>query len=127
MNLLGIDYGQKRIGLAWVQESLGVVLPFGQIVNKELGKTNEELINIIRTEKIDKLIIGLPLSEEGEENLNTERVRKFAQEIHEVTSLPFEFVDERFTTHEAMSMEGEASLDEKSAMLILQSFIEREK
>jgi len=119
MNILGVDYGTKRIGLAWVQSGLDVVLPFGVVRNLD------ELVQTIKKEKIDKVVFGLPLDlETMEENFNTRRIRKFADEVKKATNLEIEFADERLTTAEAMQMGGEATLDEKAAMLILQTYLE---
>ena len=60
---------------------------------------------------------------EGEENKNTERIRKFGNELEKRSEKPLEFFDERFTTKEAASMGGDSSLDEKSAMLVLQDYL----
>ncbi len=125
MNILAIDYGQKRIGLAWMQEGLDVILPFGVIrVDGSSQNPYQELIDVIKNERIGKVIIGLPLGAEGEETPNTKRVREFAQHIEKSTSVPIIFIDERYTTHEAGRMGGIASADEKSAMLILESYNE---
>ncbi len=125
MNILALDYGKKRIGLAWCQESLGVVLPYGVIANNEAGIVNKELVTLIKDEKIDKLVIGLPVDVETRgENANTKKIRIFADALKKATGLPVEFIDESFTTHEAKEMGGEASLDEKSAMLILQEYLD---
>ena len=121
MNLLAIDYGDKRIGLAWAQTGLDVILPYGLI---EGGV--KELTSLIKKEHIDKLVIGLPIGlESQEENMNTKKVRKFADKLKKETNLPIEFVDERFSSAQADSMGGETSRDEKSAMVILQSYLDR--
>lgn len=122
MNLLGIDYGTKRIGLAWVQVGLDVVLPFGVIETKNWKK---EISELVKKEKISKIVVGLPFGLEGEENENTKRIRLFAKELGDVASIPVEHIDESFTTHEAHSMGGGASADEKAAMLILQSYLNK--
>jgi putative Holliday junction resolvase len=119
MNILAIDYGKKRIGLAWCQKELGVVLPYGVIEGKE------ELVELIKTEKIDKLIVGLPLGLDGKENENTKRVREFASEIEKTAMVSVEFVDERFSSHQADRMGGEASRDEKAAMILLEAWLEK--
>lgn len=120
MNILGVDYGKKRTGLAWVQPGLDVVLPFGVVGNLE------ELVKVVKTEKIDKVIFGLPLHlETMEENFNTRRIRKFADEVKKETGVEIDFADERLTTAEAMEMGGDATLDEKAAMLILQTYLEK--
>jgi putative Holliday junction resolvase len=92
MNILSIDYGEKRIGLAWVDTGIGVVLPFGLALNEA------ELIKIIQEEKPDKLIIGLPLSLQNQETKHTEEIRKFADKLTSQIDVPIEFFDERFTS-----------------------------
>lgn len=119
MNILGIDHGKKRIGLAWVQSGLDVVLPYGVVNNVD------ELVKLIKEEKIDKLVVGMPVGLDGKENKNTERVKEFVKELESKSKLKVEFVDERFTSAQADNMGGEASTDEKSAMLILQTYLDK--
>ena len=120
MNILGVDYGSKRIGLAWMQSGLDVVLPFG------LVESIEQLIKLVKAEKIDKVIFGLPFGlEDMGENENTKRIRKFAVEVKKETGAEVDFADERLTTCEAENMGGGVSLDEKAAMLILQTYLEK--
>jgi putative holliday junction resolvase len=119
MNILGIDYGQKRIGLAWVDTALGVILPYGILNN------TKEVIDVIEVEKIDKVVIGLPLGLDGKENENTNKVKKFVDDLQKEVEIPVELVDERFTSRQADVMGGDASRDEKSAMLILDSYIKK--
>ena len=121
MNILAIDYGAKRIGLAWVNTDIGVVLPFGQIINPEL-------ITLIQREGIDKIVVGLPLGLNGKENKGTERVRGFVEDLKKYIAVSIEFIDERFSSAEADRMEGGgASRDEKAAMIILQTYLDRKK
>jgi len=120
MNILGVDYGRKRIGLAWVQSGLDVVLPFG------LVESVDQLIKLIKAEKIDKVVFGLPLGLENmEENDNTKRIRNFAEEVRKQTGADIDFADERLTTYEAKNMGGGVSLDEKAATLILQTYLDK--
>lgn len=127
MNILGVDFGKKRIGLAWVQEGLDVILPFGQVKSEKLKVKSEKIAELVAQENIDKIVLGLPLGLDGKENENTKRVRAFAAELKEAVGVPIEFVDERFTTHQANTMGGEVSADEKAAMLILQAYLEKKK
>lgn len=124
MNILGIDYGEKRIGLAWCQEGLDLVLPFG-VIQKEKGDIGKEALKtLIEKERIDTIIFGLPIGLDGTENENTKKIRAFADELKKETSVPIAFVDERFTSQQADRMGGDASRDEKAAMVILQSYLD---
>ena len=121
MKILGVDFGSKRIGLAWSDTTLGVVLPFG------VAKTIPELIQLAEEEKVDKIVIGFPVGLNGTENKNTERVKKVAFEIQKATGLTVEFFDERFTSQAADAAGAGVSRDEKSAMIILEGYLESSK
>jgi len=127
MNILAVDFGTRRMGLAWVETGLKIVLPFGVISGKNLAEISQKLIKFIKAEKADKIIFGLPLTQQGEECANTVRVRNFVEDIKKKISVPVEFVDERFSSQAADQMGGEASRDEKSAMLILEDYLTRQK
>jgi len=120
MNILAVDYGTKNIGLAWCNEALGVVLPFGLVKEKDL-------LSLINKEGIDKVVIGLPLGVGGSGEKNIDRVKKFTDNLQKQISIPIEFFDERFSSQEADRMEGGVSRDEKSAMIILQSYLAKNK
>jgi putative Holliday junction resolvase len=81
----------------------------------------------LKKEKIDKVIVGLPIGLNGTENKNTERIRKFIEQLKLEIDVPVEFFDERFSSQEADAMGGGVSRDEKSAMIILQSYTEHRK
>jgi len=105
MNILAVDYGTKNIGLAWCNEALGVVLPFGLVKEKDL-------LSLINKEGIDKVVIGLPLGVGGSGEKNIDRVKKFTDNLQKQISIPIEFFDERFSSQEADRMEGGVSRDE---------------
>ncbi len=121
MNILAIDFGTKNLGLAWLATGVDVVLPYG-CVDATQWKT--ELPKLISDEKIDMVLVGIPYGSDGEETKNSQRVRSFIAELARRISVPIETIDESFTTREAQSMEGDASLDEKAAMLILSEYIQ---
>jgi len=117
MNILAVDYGKKRIGLAWADTDINVVLPFGVVSNLE------ELKEVIKKEKIDKIVFGLPLYIDGSENKNTKKIKQLACELYEDLKIKVDFFDESFTTAEARKTEGDVSLDEKAAIIILEDYL----
>ncbi len=135
MKLLGIDYGSKRIGLAWSDTTLGMVLPFGTIevkANKTAKVSQKErlitkLLEFIATERPDLIVLGLPLGLSGQENANTKRIQELAFEITKHTGLAVEFADERFSSQQADAVGVGVSRDERAAMIILQSFLDKKK
>lgn len=125
MNILAIDYGSKNIGLAWVQTGINVVLPFGVIVEKNEEAKVKKLKEIIKKEGIDLLVVGLPLGLNGAENDNTKKIRSFAEKAGKETGVPVKFENEIFTSRQADRVGKGVSRDEKSAMIILQSYLDR--
>lgn len=123
MNILAIDFGTKNIGLAWCDTGIGVVFPFGVIKSEDRNKAKRELEEFVKKERIDILIVGLPLSLDGGENKNTERIRDFAASLD--VKIKVEFFDERFTSRQADRSQGGASRDEKSAMVILEGYLQK--
>ncbi len=124
MNILAIDYGEKKIGLAWMQTGIDVVLPYGKIENIDLALAIGQVVELIEDENVDKVVVGLPIGLDGEENENTKRVRDFARELKSKIDIKIDFVDERFSSRQADSTPGDVSRDEKAAMIILQSYID---
>ncbi|HEY5714529.1 MAG TPA: Holliday junction resolvase RuvX [Candidatus Gracilibacteria bacterium] len=92
--LLGIDYGEKHTGLAIYTN--GVILPL-DILNTGYQILNT-LAEICSKRKIDRVIWGLPIGVNGEENHICEQIRKISEKVHKKTSLPFELVNERYST-----------------------------
>lgn len=122
MNILGIDFGTKNIGLAWMQTGLDVVLPFGVIAGTDREQAVDKITQLINEEKIDRIVIGLPLSTDGKENENTERIRNFSDQLKAKISVEIEFINEVFTSKQADRMGDGVSRDEKSAMIILEAY-----
>ncbi len=127
MHLLSIDFGTKRIGLAWADTALGMVLPFGLLEEANMAQNLLKLAQLITIEKIDLVVVGLPLGLNGKENSNTTRVRGFAAELKTAITAKLVFYDERFSSQAADSVGGDVSRDEKAAMSILQDYIEQQK
>ncbi len=124
MNILALDYGQKNIGLAWCDTAIGAPLPFGVVKAKDERLKIKDLHELIEKEKIDLVIIGLPLGLDGKEKENTARAREFGEELKKQIIAPIEFFDERFSSAQADRSELGVSRDEKAAMIILQSYLD---
>lgn len=119
MKLLSIDYGAKYIGLAGYNSMIDVVLPLGRVGGLE------EVVNLIKQENIDKVIVGWPLDLAGGGNRNTDRVNKFITDLKKQIPIGVELVDERFSSQQADKMGDGVSRDEKAAMVILQTYLDK--
>ena len=97
--ILGIDAGERRIGIAISDPGRGFALPLDSIQTD--GNEFERLAALIATEGVTDLVIGLPLSMSGEASAQTERARAFAARAEERFGLPVHLWDERLTSREA--------------------------
>lgn len=126
MKILALDFGTKNIGLALCDTTVDVVFPFGLIRNDQ-NLFPQSLVDLCKNERIEKIVMGLPLGLDSEETVNSKRVRDFAEALKKQVDLPIEFFDERFSSHEADRMLGGASRDEKAAMIILETYLQKNK
>ena len=130
---LGIDYGTKRIGLAWADD-LGIALPVGAISGIEIDGCWDQLAEEINSRKIDELVVGYPLHMDGNVGKRAEEVDQFIDRLSDLFSLPVHRVDERLTSmaaeesigKKAKTKKGKQSgkVDATAACLILRDFLQ---
>lgn len=120
MYLLGIDYGTARVGLSFCDTEIGVVLPYGTV-------HPEDLASLIKEERIQQLVMGVPLAMDGSETDHTTEIRRVGDALSEQTGCAISYVDERFTSQLADRMHGGVGRDEKAAMVILETFLQTKK
>jgi len=121
LRYLALDVGDRRIGLAVGDEGHGLARPLGTVVRRSLVKDLAELGRIARQERVDALVIGLPLTLRGEEGHQAQRVRRFAT-ASEKLGLPVRLYDERHTSSEA-ELRGARDLDAGAATILLEDFL----
>lgn len=124
MRYLGIDYGDKRIGIA-LSDELGVLaFPFATVENNM--KAINEIKKICSEQGVDRIVMGLPLSFAMKETQQTEKVRIFVKKMEKEIKLPIEFENEILTSKMAGKQGvGKQNIDESSAALILQSWLDK--
>ena len=129
MNYLGIDYGQKKIGLATAESSVKIATPFKVIENKGNDFIFEQVNNLIQKDFIDEVIVGLPVSLSGSESDQTKEVLKFIELLKNNISIPVRQMDERMTTHYAGTLlrgsKNKKMEDAIAASIILQSYLDK--
>ena len=106
---LGIDYGTRRIGLAWADE-LEVAFPLGAIAGVESKGWLEQLSKVVEERGVTEFVVGYPLHMDGEVGLRAKEVDSFADRLREKFGLPVSKVDERLTrlaAEEALGKKGE--------------------
>lgn len=98
MRVLGVDWGERRVGLALAGE-LRIAVPAGCLVND--GNLFAGLRELIRREGVERIVVGEPKTLRGEAGDMVRRVEEFCVRLVEETGLPVERCDERRTTAEA--------------------------
>ena len=131
--LLGIDYGERRIGLA-LSDPLGIIAkPLKVIDRKTTPDYKSVIIEIIEEKKVIEIIIGLPITMKGEYSNQTRDVKNFIDEISGICNIPVTEIDERLSSiaaikalHEQGVKTGheKGRVDETAAAIILQEFLD---
>ena len=129
---LGIDYGTKRIGLAYADE-LGVALPIGAIPGVEREGCWEALAMHVEQRRINRIVLGYPIHMDGKLGTRAKEVDEFAKELTERFGLVVSRVDERLTSVAAEESIGKKAktnkvrqsgkIDATAACLILQDLL----
>lgn len=101
--LLGVDYGERRVGLAVSDPSGTIASPAGFILRRA-GKRPPiaEIIRRAEALEVRGFVLGLPLDGNGDETDRSREVRRIAEEIAKRTGFHVRLIDERFTTAAAL-------------------------
>ena len=134
MSIMGIDYGDKRIGVAITDELTGSAHPLKVIPSaigiKEIIKLAAEYGNV------EKLVVGMPYNLKSEVAFKAKQVVAWIEKLKKETNIPVETWDERFSTSEAKSIligadvsrkKRKEVIDKMAACIILQSYVDSKK
>ena len=132
--ILAVDWGERRIGLALSDETQTIASPLGTITRRA-GKRFRmpEFLTYVTTHRPVGLVVGLPLTPEGDDGPSAVAARELAAQLGGRTYLPVELVDERMTTARAHAaireQEGgtrgrREDVDALAATILLQHFLE---
>ena len=133
---LGVDYGDKRTGLAECDVSGLLASGIGTISEGGMRRTAERVAKEAAERGCKKIIIGLPKNMDGTEGFRADTVRAFGEILATVTEIPIEYYDERMSTMVAYRfLDGSSTFGKKrrevidtlSAEIILQNYIDRER
>ncbi|MFO7262404.1 MAG: Holliday junction resolvase RuvX [bacterium] len=134
--ILGIDFGERRVGLA-ISDPTGTIAQPLPALTRRRGKRPpvEAIARIAEEHGATDIVIGLPLTLEGEESDWTREVRAFGERLAQRTGLPVHYVDERLTSVRAertvrslglpkRERERKTRVDTIAAMLLLQAYLD---
>ena len=133
---LGVDYGDKRTGLAECDISGLIAGGIGTISEGGMRKTAQKVAEEAEKRSCKKIIIRLPKNMDGSEGPRADVIKAFGALLGELTAIPIDYYDERMTTMVAYRFLGETgtygkkrkqTVDTLSAQIILQNYIDRER
>ena len=135
--VMGIDYGDRRVGLALSDEHRLIAQTLTTLQRDRRGDVEVALAiaSLLAEHDVQHIVVGWPLRLNGREGIQTQKVERFIAHLVDHTSLPISRWDERLTTHSAeralreggvKGKQRRAKVDQVAAALILQSWLEAE-
>jgi putative holliday junction resolvase len=133
--ILAVDFGTKRMGLA-VSDAVGLTAQ--GLPSLERTRRHDDLRHIQQLAEdysVERVLLGHPISQSGEETAMSRQVASFAQKLRERLSCPVDLWDERLTSAEASRMlrssgigieKRRRAVDRVAATLLLQSYLDRQ-
>lgn len=130
---MGVDYGDKRIGLALADDETKIATPWQNYTRRTPEVDADYFRAICRAEGLTKIVVGLPVSGTGKEGEKARAARKFAGWIKSISGLEVYLWDERYTTVEADALLANTKLPKKkkkarrdmlAAQIMLQDFLD---
>ncbi|MBR2638014.1 MAG: Holliday junction resolvase RuvX [Bacteroidaceae bacterium] len=130
--ILAVDYGKRRTGLAVTDE---LQLIAGGLATVETTTVIQYILDYMKREPVELIVVGLPKQMNNQLSENMLRIEPFVNRLRKLVDVPVEYYDERFTSvlaHQAILQSGIGKMarrnkelvDEISATIILQSFME---
>jgi putative Holliday junction resolvase len=133
LRILGLDYGEKRIGVAICDELGFTAQGLPTIIRKTKKHDWEILGNLIKNYKVEKIVIGYPVRLDGSEGIQCEKVNRFTALLETNFSLPVVKWQETLSTKEAEEIlinsgvrweKRKKMVDKLAACIILQGYLD---
>ena len=131
--VLGIDYGEVRVGLSLSDLTQTIAQPFKTIMYKNTNNLLIQLKEIIVENEVEKLVVGIPYNMKGEDTKQTLKVKEFISFLESNLSYDIELIDERLSSIEAektmhkMNIKtghNKSDIDKIAASVILQEYLD---
>jgi putative Holliday junction resolvase len=124
VKVLALDYGSARTGVAVSDPTGTLARPLRVIQQASTEEGLKEIVEAVRAEEAERVVVGLPLTLRGERGEQAEETERFAQALEAILDVPVERFDERFTTTLAGPGGDE---DARAAAHLLTSYLEWSK
>ena len=131
--ILGIDYGEVRVGISLSDLTQTIAKPFKTITYKNTDNLLDQLKEIIIENEVEKLVVGIPYNMKGEDTKQTLKVKEFISFLESNLSYDIELIDERLSSIEAektmhkMNIKtghNKDKIDKIAASVILQEYLD---
>lgn len=136
MRALGLDVGERRIGVALSDAEGILAVALTVIETKSDDDALRQIIALAHEHEVERIVVGLPLSLDGSLGPQAQKVRSFCESLEGCTELPVVTWDERYSTADAERVLVEAGvrrdkrkkrIDSVAAAFILQGYLDRER
>ena len=137
MRVLGIDFGDRHIGLALSDALRVTAQPFGTYRMTGREKDDRRFFQeLVAGHDVQEIVIGDPLRMDGSSGTRVEKTRRFAAWLEKAVGKPIVFIDERLTTREALHFLKDTNVrgrekkereDQIAAVIILSTYLERRR
>jgi putative pre-16S rRNA nuclease len=136
MRLMGLDVGDKRIGVALSDEGAVLATPRETMVRQSNKKDITRLVDLAHAEQVGEILVGMPYFLDGSSGPQAEKVSRFVDALRAGTEIPVTIWDERLTTVAAEEIlaengvpraERRAAVDRVAAAVILQSYLDSKR
>ena len=133
MRLIALDIGRVRTGIAASDAAATIASPVKVLPSQEVFDNARSFRNILEDYEPELIVVGLPVSMDGEENEHAKWVRERAEAISAALDIPVEYQDERLSSTQAKNIMREGGLSERdmrgkldmvAAAIILQTYMD---
>ena len=131
--MLGIDYGERRIGLA-LSDPMGIIAKPLRIIDRKVTTDYiAEILNTSKEKNANIIVVGLPLTLRGQQSKQTKMVQKFIEKLTQLGKIPVVSIEERLSSISAkksLQLQGvktgheKGRVDETAAAIILQEYLD---
>jgi putative Holliday junction resolvase len=126
VKVLALDYGPARTGVAVSDPTGTLARPVGVVERAATEAGLARLVELVRAEAPERIVVGLPLTLRGEHGEQARETERFVEALREAVDVPVESLDERFTTTLAARTPARAPEDARAAAHLLATYLERE-
>ncbi|MBE7074519.1 MAG: Holliday junction resolvase RuvX [Clostridiales bacterium] len=134
--IMCLDYGDRRIGIAFSDLLQTIASPYDTYTRKDLNSDLNFFLELSKQQEVERVIIGLPYNMDGTSGERIEVTKEFGNLLEKKLNLPIEYVDERLSSVEAEDILAEARvpaikrkglIDKIAAGIILQNYLNSRK